>query len=304
MNELIAIDFETADDAPHSACAIGIVGVTEGKLINPKSFLIRPPSLNFKKSFIAIHGITPEQVEKERTFAQIWSDIQHSFHGAKLVAYNAPFDRRVLTACLDYYHNTLTLHNLLARDPNFYMSVICDVFKPRNSEGHAPTEENRRKAQAAYRLLNSFKKIPGSVENIIDLATLRSWAHEVLRLAKEKDRVEITEQQIGSLLAHAPADPEDGVWPHRTVRELIEELRSDEVETGISIERFNMRGVYSKAMFEGGRQERELATQAYGWAEKSKNWPRTHDMLAKIGKEWDAHAVAEDRRAKLDRMKN
>lgn len=223
------------------------------------------------------------------------NDVNENDLAAREYAYLAFLERR---------SNTLTLHNLLAKDPNFYMSVICDVFKPRNSEGNASTEENRRKAQAAYRLLNSFKKIPGSVENIIDLGTLRSWTHEVLRLAKEKDRIEITKQQIGSLLAHAPADPEDGAWPHKTVRELLEELSSDEVETGISIERFNMRGVYSKAMYEGGRQERELAAQAYGWAGKSKNWPRTHNLLTKVSKEWDAHAIAEDRRAKLDRMKS
>ena len=83
----------------------------------------------------------------------------------------------------------------------------------------------------------------------------------------------------------------------------MEKLHSDYVEEGIEIERRNMRGVVTKAMFEGGGQERALADQARSWAKAAENWPRTHDMLIRLAEAWQAWAGHEDERAKQDEMK-
>ena len=57
----------------------------------------------------------------------------------------------------------------------------------------------------------------------------------------------ITDQQIGHILASAPADTEDGAWPAKPVRDVIEELAAKEIEKGIAVSRFNQRG----GIFEG-----------------------------------------------------
>ena len=54
------------------------------------------------------------------------------------------------------------------------------------------------------------------------------------------------------MLAYAPIDAEDHAWPTRPVREVFEEYATDEIERGIRISRFNMRGVFRKDMYEGG----------------------------------------------------
>lgn len=205
---------------------------------------------------------------------------------------------------LERKKNNLTIHKMLAKDPAFYISLIKDAFKARNSEKSLVTIENQRKAEAAYRLLDSFKIIPGHTENEINLEILHSWTKEVLKLAIKNDREAITQQHIGKLLAHAPNDPDDEGWPHKSIRDFIEKTGSDQIEKGLKFERFNMRGAYIKGIFEGGQQERELAKKYREWAQISKRWFRTNEMLEKIAERWEAHAKEEDSQARLDRLKS
>jgi hypothetical protein len=89
------------------------------------------------------------------------------------------------------------------------------------------------------------------------------------------DRAVVADIHIGQLLAHSSRDPEDGAWPHRVVRNLIEKLEAEHIEEGLVTERINMRGVYTKDLYEGGIQERALASQYRSWADISRaQWPR------------------------------
>jgi hypothetical protein len=63
-----------------------------------------------------------------------------------------------------------------------------------------------------------------------------------------------------------------------------------------------MRGVYSKALLEGGRQERELAGRYRKWAAAAKSeWPKTTKMLNSISDGWEEDAKREDTRAEQDK---
>jgi alpha/beta superfamily hydrolase len=86
----------------------------------------------------------------------------------------------------------------------------------------------------------------------------------------------------------------DNAWPHESVRSVIEQLASDEVERGVVIERFNMRGVYGKAIGEGGVQERVLARQSLDWAEAMPGYPRTAALLMHISESWLREAEQAD----------
>ena len=96
--KLVAIDFETADYGADSACALGIVTIENGRVTHKDYRLIRPPRRDFV--FTYIHGITWSDVEREVTFPKVWDSFRDHWSGADyLVAHNASFDRRVLTAC-------------------------------------------------------------------------------------------------------------------------------------------------------------------------------------------------------------
>ncbi len=94
----VAIDFETADYEPDSACAVGLVRVEAMTVVHRETLLIQPPRPRFV--FTHIHGITWEMVKGASRFADAWQRLSPLLDGASvLVAHNAPFDRRVLAAC-------------------------------------------------------------------------------------------------------------------------------------------------------------------------------------------------------------
>lgn len=200
----------------------------------------------------------------------------------------------------------LVLHDIFASDPNFFVEVLCDVYKPATGEPEENLDKNRKlRAEYGYKLLNSWKVVPGtSADGALDADILINWVKKVRELASQKDRADIADQVIGKLLAYAGIDPEDGAWPHKAVRELLEELASTQIERGISIEQFNKRGVFSKAMFEGGNQERELAEQWRQWANTvGSRWHRTFSLLNAVAADWESYAKREDERAEQDRLK-
>jgi DNA polymerase III subunit epsilon len=93
-----AIDFETADHGPDSACAVAIVRVEDGLIVSRDHRLIRPPRKDF--FFTHIHGISWEDVEGEPTFRDVWPDLEKGLEGIEfLAAHNARFDKAVLEAC-------------------------------------------------------------------------------------------------------------------------------------------------------------------------------------------------------------
>jgi len=94
----VAIDFETADHGPDSACAVGIVRVESGRVVHREGILIRPPRSRIL--FTGIHGISWPMVASAPVFAEVWPRLLPLLDGAAfLAAHNAPFDRRVLQAC-------------------------------------------------------------------------------------------------------------------------------------------------------------------------------------------------------------
>lgn len=124
----LAIDFETANNSPESACAIGLVLVEYGRIIEKKSFLIRPESSYFP--FTHIHGIYWEDVKEAPTFGELWPCISEYFEDIDFIAaHNAPFDRRVLVSCCDAY-------NIAAPEAEFRCTVRLSRsvlnFRPAN----------------------------------------------------------------------------------------------------------------------------------------------------------------------------
>jgi DNA polymerase-3 subunit epsilon len=123
----IAIDFETADHGPDSACAIGLVRVADDRIVNRRHYLVRPPRQSF--FFSDIHGITWEKVCGEPTFAALWPEIQELVLGADFLAsHGASFDRRVLRSCCQ-----------MAKVPLPQLPHICTLKLARNTWGIRPT---------------------------------------------------------------------------------------------------------------------------------------------------------------------
>ena len=203
----------------------------------------------------------------------------------------------------------LTLHEFMAEDPEFFVDVISDAFLPSNrdeTQKNKSTKVDEARAMAAYTLLSGMEEIPGLInENEIDEDFLLKWINEVRDRAKKIYRTEITDTKIGEILAHAPNDPGDKGWPHKAIRNAIEKIANENIEKGINIGRHNMRGVFTKEVFEGGKQERDLANQYREWANICRvKWIRTALLLERIAKSWDEMAEREDIRAEQEKLNN
>ena len=102
MSKFLAIDFETANYGADSACAVGLVRVEDGQIIEEAVRLIRPPTPDF--FFTHIHGLTFEDVVGEPLFGDLWPEISPYFEDIDfLSAHNAGFDKKVLLSCCSVY---------------------------------------------------------------------------------------------------------------------------------------------------------------------------------------------------------
>lgn len=88
------------------------------------------------------------------------------------------------------------------------------------------------------------------------------------------------------------------------MRDLVGTASSVELENGVEIERFNMRGAYARAMYGGGAPERAKAEEVREWIGKTQAWPRTIAMLEKMARSWDLTAEMQDERSKQDSMRD
>ena len=94
----VALDFETADYGPDSACQLALVRVEGDRVARVENRYIRPPRRDFV--FTYLHGIAWPHVADQPPFADVWRDLAPVLEGAAfLAAHNAGFDRGVLAAC-------------------------------------------------------------------------------------------------------------------------------------------------------------------------------------------------------------
>jgi hypothetical protein len=204
---------------------------------------------------------------------------------------------------LEHKGTNLALFDLMASDPEFFVSILKDVYVEDGTDPGAmeTTEAERARGNASHRILIAFDRVPGEADGVIDETAMTAWVDGMIEEGKKARRSGIVPSYIGRVLAHAA--PEQDVWPPTAVARTIERLKSEELEQGMMIERFNMRGVFTKAMFEGGREERDLAQEARNWAKARAAFPRTRAMLNLIAERWDGDAKRADEHAQRDRLR-
>lgn len=128
----VALDFETANASPISACSVGLSVFEDTKLLHSDVYLIQPPEqfCTFHWFNIKVHGITRAMVADAPTFAELWPSIQDEIEDAVVVCHNAVFDTAVLCKTLAFY-----------RIPSPHCRYVCTV---KVSQKVWPELENHR----------------------------------------------------------------------------------------------------------------------------------------------------------------
>jgi DNA polymerase-3 subunit epsilon len=101
--DFTAIDFETANSSNASACAVGLVRVRDGEIVDQTGWLIRPPAGHdvFFELNVRIHGIHPEDVAGALGWSDQLADLVAFTGDDVLVAHNAGFDMAVIKRACD-----------------------------------------------------------------------------------------------------------------------------------------------------------------------------------------------------------
>ena len=98
-----AIDFETANEHRASACAVGVVRVRGGQIVETYATLLRPRVLRVDWRNQQVHGISEAQLRHAPTLADVWPQLLSYLHHQPVVAHNSAFDVSVLEhSCRDF----------------------------------------------------------------------------------------------------------------------------------------------------------------------------------------------------------
>ncbi|HJE60120.1 MAG TPA: 3'-5' exoribonuclease [Nocardiopsis listeri] len=148
-----AIDFETANADRGSVCAVGLVRVDQGRVVDRYSTLIRPPEQvsYFSRHNTAVHGITAADVVGAPTWHSVRDRILEFAQGGALVAHNAAFDMGALRQACSHtgqelpaldYACTLALSRRTWELPDHRLPTVCAHI------GHEITRHHQADADA------------------------------------------------------------------------------------------------------------------------------------------------------------
>lgn len=98
-----AIDFELATGVRNSVCAVGIVVVENGEIVDEYYSLVRPPQNKYHWGNSRVTKIYAKDTKDAPSFLDIYPEIKKRLKGRKMVAHNEGFDRDVLKVVMEYY---------------------------------------------------------------------------------------------------------------------------------------------------------------------------------------------------------
>lgn len=99
----VAIDFETANNAQSSACALGLVRVEAGLIVERKAWLIKPTPLEMGFYQKKVHKIELKDLLDKPSFDEIWEELKPFLEDQVVIAHNASFDFGVLNSVWTHY---------------------------------------------------------------------------------------------------------------------------------------------------------------------------------------------------------
>ncbi len=218
-------------------------------------------------------------------------------------------------------HGVPNLEKHMEDHPEVFVEILSYAYKRKDKasgEDADPPElrvENQEQkamlAQNAYCFFDQLqhvpRRVPGTDENgEINPERTKKWIIKVRDLCAQVDRTEVADQMLGQLLsqAHKP-EANSEVWPSRPICEVLEQLKIDDIGRGFVTGARNSRGIFWRALDDGGNQERELADRYTKWARKLVyEYPYVSRLLEFIAKSYRDQARFEDECDILEKRTN
>ena len=135
MLNFAAIDFETANSERTSVCAVGVVIVRDGVVVDRFYSLIQPEPNYYSYWCQRVHGLGHADTDNAPVVPHVWAQIEPLIEGLPLVAHNKSFDENCLKAVfrcnqIDYpeyeFHCTCqTAKRMLKQLPNHQLQTVA-----------------------------------------------------------------------------------------------------------------------------------------------------------------------------------
>lgn len=206
-----------------------------------------------------------------------------------------------------------TLQGALSEDPELFVELLKLAYRGDNDEPQDLSEQDRIRAEQAFRLLENWRIVPGTETEpsiteeedgepvisggAVNARKLASWIENARSLANDVGRITMCDLQIGDVFAYSPEDS-DGSWPCEAVRHVIEHTASEDLDRGFEIGIYNRRGAHFRS--KGGGQERRLAKKFRDYASQIKDESvRTAAALRRVAERYEYEAKWHDERDEL-----
>lgn len=201
---------------------------------------------------------------------------------------------------LEHQRDPVVLNQALATQPELFVDLVKRVFWGKSEPRRKKPNDKEDLATQAWWVLQGWDGFPGRRDDgSLDESVMQEWITAARLELSDVDRADIGDEVIGQAFAHSPVGSDD-VWPAEVVRDLMETIGSREFENGLIIGRLNSRGVTTRGVYDGGKQERDLAEQYREWSTSTKGrWPRTSRILRSIAESYERDAKREDLQAEL-----
>lgn len=193
-----------------------------------------------------------------------------------------------------------TLEQRLADEPDFFLEMLGRIYRPNDASPKEPTDQDRRNAAAATRLLLSWRTPPGQkINDGFSEASFHAWLEQFVEKAKVPGYLDVGLSRLGQVLIHGPTDP-SGFWINRVIAAALNSAEFDRLRSGYCTGLYNARGAYW--VDPTGAPERALAEQYHHQAEaaEQQGFIRLAASVRALAKEYDQEASSVTERFNLD----
>lgn len=161
------------------------------------------------------------------------------------------------------------LERYIELHPELYVQAITWTYKRKDGRPDpSEVQSSKNLAKRGYHLLEAINLIPGHNDlGELETERLRKWVTIVRESCEELSRSEVGDLCIGKLLS-ASNIGKDNIWPCEEIREVLEDIQSEDLIRGMCTGVFNSRGVTTRMLGDGGDQERKLAEKYRGFGQK------------------------------------
>jgi hypothetical protein len=195
-----------------------------------------------------------------------------------------------------------TVIKYLRMNPEFFVEIIslyfCDErltkeqIEEKREKAESESIEEQNKSNMAVKLLYFFKRTFLFAD--VGEQEAKAWLKDVIPLLEKSNCKDAGYETIGEMLANAPDDPEDSIWPVKYVREFIEEsdIESLEIlESSLGTGKLNSIGVHFANPEDPGELYSSGAAKFRSDAEKIRfQYPKTARVLDKMAEDYECQA--------------